>query len=327
MRSLPLILAMLAAPAPGSWCEAIDERPLRLMEAQAPATLPPGHLYEITLAIETDASLRELLGSAEDVRSYVRDLVERVGRITKRELSTRIVLGYVSTWSGADPFPEGNIVTRLRGVAQHWQDHRSEIERAAVVMLSGAGEWQGAAFVDALCDRSRGYAIAQGLTGDVDIDAQLVAHELGHTLGSPHSHCYAGIGGSQDPVDACWGQERECYAGPTSLPGIGRLTGGEPGQQTGTLMSYCGYLTNGTAGLDLRDSAPTFGRSHPFGIRAERVPNLMLETLDRTAPEQPGCVRVVPLDLVEPRQIPALGAASVLVLALIMGAIGARRLI
>src|SRR5262249_57182568 len=65
-------------------------------------------------------------------------------------------------------------------------------------------------------------------------DVEVVAHELGHNFGSPHTHCY------NPPVDECYNQEPGCYSGPTSLP---------PGG--GTIMSYCHLLAGGLANINL----------------------------------------------------------------------------
>jgi hypothetical protein len=317
MRSLPLILAMLAAPAHGSWCQAIDERPARALQPLAlSAPLQDDQRYVLTVAVETDASLRELLGSVDAVHDYAQRIVSYLSAITERDMRARLELGYVSVWPGADPWPDADAVTRLRAVQAYWQRERSDTERSTVLLLSARSPWQGAAFVGALCDDTLSYSISQGLTGTVEVDALLVGHELGHTLGSPHSHCYG-----PEPVDACWGRERECYAGPTSLPGIGSLTGGEPGQQSGTMMSYCGYVVGGTAIADAADISPTFGRGHPFGLRADRIPDRMTESLRAAS-----CVRVESVVPPAPRQVPTLGAVGVLVLALILGLIGARRI-
>ena len=63
-------------------------------------------------------------------------------------------------------------------------------------------------------------AAAAGNNGTV-----LFAHELGHNLGSAHTHCYS------PPVDQCYRAESGCYSGSVSCPGAG----------PGTLMSYCNF--------------------------------------------------------------------------------------
>jgi hypothetical protein len=51
----------------------------------------------------------------------------------------------------------------------------------------------------------------------------VVAHELGHNLGSPHTHSCTWSGG---PIDNCAAPEGTCSPGPAPVNG-------------GTIMSYC----------------------------------------------------------------------------------------
>lgn len=55
-----------------------------------------------------------------------------------------------------------------------------------------------------------------GYSWSVDV----TAHEVGHNLGSPHTHCYS------PPIDNCWGVEPGCFAGNFT-------------RTEGTIMSYC----------------------------------------------------------------------------------------
>jgi hypothetical protein len=66
-------------------------------------------------------------------------------------------------------------------------------------------------------------------------------HELGHNVGSRHTHCLQLTTSDQATygrqyVDQCFGQEGGCYSGTTSLPA-----------EKGTIMSYCHNLGGGSS--------------------------------------------------------------------------------
>jgi hypothetical protein len=132
------------------------------------------------------------------------------------------------------------------------------------------------------------YGYTGGIDGNFDIDnpavvwdIDAVTHEIGHNFNSPHTHCYAGIGGNANPIDKCYSGEGGCYSGATSLPS------GCPGAGNGcgTIMSYCHLLSGGMSNLSL-----TLGDGHPYGIEPGRVPTRMFAHVASRASSYPGCL-------------------------------------
>lgn len=76
---------------------------------------------------------------------------------------------------------------------------------------------------------TKGAAISAGITGMIDLvpiysyNIEVVTHEIGHHLGSPHTHSCTWPGG---PIDNCMYPEGSCAYGPPIVNG-------------GTIMSYC----------------------------------------------------------------------------------------
>ena len=112
---------------------------------------------------------------------------------------------------------------------------------AQLVRLKTSGGWSGIAWVNVLCS-PYGASQASGPYSYAEISAsynssvatptyswstEVITHELGHNLGSPHTHSCTWTGGA---IDGCATPEGGCSAGPTPTNG-------------GTIMSYC-HLTS-----------------------------------------------------------------------------------
>jgi hypothetical protein len=109
---------------------------------------------------------------------------------------------------------------------------------AQLVRLKTGGSMSGIAWVNVLCypivssSGAGPYSYAEVLPTYNSLPtfswtAEVITHELGHNLGSPHTHSCSWSGG---PIDNCYTQEGSCSPGPTPTNG-------------GTIMSYC-HLTS-----------------------------------------------------------------------------------
>ncbi len=272
----------------------------------------PSHTARV--AIETDFEYWQRFGNATDATDYVGDLIAYTSGIYAAEVDTSMVISSVSLWSSAgDPWTQSNPLCALYEFGRYWNDNLGGNDRTIVHFMSGKNNNAGVAWIGVLCraafstshdgacpaltptvDNYGGdYGYSGGLDGNFDInnpsvvwDIVAVSHEIGHNFNSPHTHCYANLGGNASPVDECYsGQcgQSGCYCGSASLPC------GQAGAGCGTIMSYCHFRSGGLGNIAL-----TLGEGHPHGVAPERVPARMSAHVASAASSNPSCLAFVP---------------------------------
>jgi cysteine-rich repeat protein len=227
--------------------------------SRAPAEGLAGAAYSPVLsadvAIDTDQELLALLGSTTAATTYLADLAAAVSAIYLADTDVSIRFSSIRLWQTTDPWTANNPGSLLDQLQAYWIANDGSVVRDVVHLVSGRSPatYGGIAYVNALCDSDYGFGLSS-VYGSFDVldpgdvwDVLVVAHELGHSFGSVHTHCYV------PPVDQCYsGEGAGCYSGPESLP---------PGG--GTIMSYCDLLPGGTSNIDL-----TFGPEVSAVVRA-----------------------------------------------------------
>ena len=283
---------VISAPPAGTYYIAVykfdsDDVTLSFNHAEA---LSVDQYLQATVAIDTDSGFYNYFGDPLAALDYFASLFAYASNIYESEINTQLVIGdvYLSTPYTAT----SSSATRLDEVKTHWKQSRSTVTRTLVAHFSSQS-FGGRAVLDGLCSSRNGYSVSgvDGIEpiegGPIAWDANVLSHEIGHTFSSPHTHCYAGIGGNADPVDACWWQEASCWSGATSLPGENSLTGGSSGSRNGTIMSYCHQQAGGVTNI-----AGTFGASHPFGVAPSRVSNKMSQRAFEIAAIDQECITI-----------------------------------
>lgn len=163
--------------------------------------------------------------------NYAVVLMGAVSSVYQRDVRVALQVPYLRVWTTAtNPYPgpsDGDLLGQIRNF---WLTNMTDVSRtSAIILTSYRG---GVAWVGTMCG-DYGFAQAgpggnfnfptSGYVWDIDV----VAHELGHNFGSPHTHsCFW-----NPAVDSCWGAEGGCFTGTYPHPG--------------TIMSYC-HLTVGT---------------------------------------------------------------------------------
>jgi cysteine-rich repeat protein len=209
-----------------------------------PKAAPPGAVpLRLDLAIETDTELRNKFVSAQATSDYVAALVAASTAIYERDLAVRLNATYVRIWSTTDPWSATATDGQLNELQAYWTNPANNMlaiagPRALVHFVSGKPVTGGIAYIAAVCNLTYGFGVSQ-VDGAFNVsipsqiwDVVVFTHELGHGVGSDHTHCYS------PPLDRCYNQEPGCYSGPVV-------------QSRGSIMSYCHLLPGGLGNIDL----------------------------------------------------------------------------
>ncbi len=188
--------------------------------------------YALQLALDCTESFYKNLGSNLSVAaSSAIAIVGACAIVYERDANVVIRVPYLRVFTSKDPYP-GEIGQKLGGIRDHWSNNMTHVKRSVTCLLSGEGGG-GLAWVGVLCS-GYGYNVS-GVDGRVNFpaggyiwDIDVTSHELGHNIGSSHTHnC-----GWNPPIDSCWNAEGGCYEN-TRV-------------QRGTIMSYCHLQSKGT---------------------------------------------------------------------------------
>lgn len=185
--------------------------------------------YSLQLALDCTNSFYKNLGSSlTTAASSAIAIAGACGGVYFRDANVLIRVPYLRVWTVTDPYP-GDIGNKLGKIREHWEGNMKHVRRSVTCLLSGEGGG-GLAWVGVLCG-GYGYNVS-GVDGRVNFpapnyiwDIDVTSHELGHNIGSSHTHnC-----GWNPPIDSCWNAEGGCYENTRA--------------RRGTIMSYC-HLTN-----------------------------------------------------------------------------------
>ncbi|MHC5210264.1 MAG: M12 family metallo-peptidase [Planctomycetota bacterium] len=240
---------------PGPLCAAEALGPAADPDA-LPAGVPPGSVplgasvpgcstWECRMAIETDEQLYGLFNDLGAETAYLTTLLAAVSARYQEQVDTLISFPYVQLYTtGTDPWitPDvgGDSIDMLFEFIAAWAGNLPAGAQLGH-FLSGANLGGGVALLGGLCDASQNasFAVSGNLhgqtpfpiaVGPLNWDFTVIAHETGHSFGSPHTHDYA------PPIDSCvFGN---CIS-------------------DGTLMSYCHLCPGGMSNITTYFHEPT----------------------------------------------------------------------
>ena len=145
-------------------------------------------------------------------------------------------LNEVFVWATQDPYPTSSSNAALDAFENQMNGNFNG-DLAHLLSTSNNGNG-GLAYVDVLCYPALGIGYSNIDASYSDLPnfswtVEVVTHEIGHNLGSPHTHSCSWNGGA---IDNCFCVEGACSPGP------------EPAASGGTIMSYCHLTGSSTYG-------------------------------------------------------------------------------
>jgi hypothetical protein len=220
-------------------------------EARQPLVQNPPTRVAV-LAIDTDNEFmsQKFSDNTTNATNYIASLVASITTIYERDALVRIYEGYTILRVSTTPDPytvndNGNADgAELIEFGNYWNTNYGNVRRTVATILSGkqpgSSSASGIAWISGLCSSSYGYSFCQVFKMSyLSGDTLIVAHEMGHNFGSPHTHCYS------PPADYCYNAESGCWSGAESCPTAYSITTASTAVVTGvtgTLMSYCHLL-------------------------------------------------------------------------------------
>jgi PKD repeat protein len=237
-------LDAVSRPGGSPWSCDFQDRHLRDLEVSPASgrTATDGAPGEPVCRVAIDCDYQYFKEMGEDEAAgldYVAVLLAAASSIYERDVGVALRLSFVRVWTTPDPYQTCG--------AEGLDAFRSSFHPAGPpanigFKFSGCGgaggaigivscENAGTSSMAAAAGRVVGFFPYPIVTSDDNWDLYMVAHEIGHLFGSPHTHCY------DPPLDSCHTSEQSCYNGPKVC-------------SRGSIMSYC-FECGGYSNIDL----------------------------------------------------------------------------
>ena len=176
--------------------------------------------------------------------AYIQTVLGTVILIYERDLEVTMPIVYLNLWTTtSDPYTAASTGPQLTEFQSYWTANNGGISAHVKHLISGRSLGGGIAFISAVCT-GNGYGVSAidatytYPTASSTWDVNVIAHELGHNYGSPHTHSCVWAAEGRIPsgtIDSCETAEGSCATYSNHLP-----------PDKGTIMSYC-HLIGGVA--------------------------------------------------------------------------------
>ncbi|MFN7117970.1 MAG: M12 family metallo-peptidase [Saprospiraceae bacterium] len=208
----------------------------------------------VKVYFECDYLMYQEKGSnSTNVINFVTGAFNAVATIYNNE-SILTQISEVFVWTTQDPYRTSSSVDALTDFRNRLNTNGFNGDLAHLLSRTN-NNLGGVAYRDVLCVRNYAYAYSNISSTYQNFPTyswtvNVITHEMGHSLGSPHTQSCEWAGG---PIDNCFCPEGSCSPGP------------EPPATGGTIMSYC-HLNGNTSNCTLPSgSNPGVNLSAGFG--------------------------------------------------------------
>ena len=205
-------------------CDALPGPPS--IEPRSSELLAAAGCKVVKVYFECDYAFYQSKGSSvANVTNYVMSFFNQVATLYANE-DINIQVSEVYVWTTPDPY--ASLSTPSAIMNQFRTTRGTNFNGNLAHFLTTRSIGGGIAYVDVICNKAYAYGVSAifGTFANVPTYSwtiNVVTHELGHNLGSPHTHACSWTGGA---LDNCHAPEGNCSPGPAPTNG-------------GTIMSYC----------------------------------------------------------------------------------------
>ncbi len=183
----------------------------------------------VNVYFELDYDVFQNKGSVSGATNYMTAVFNEVATLYANENLT-VKISEIFVWSSPSPYSGASSTTMLNDFRSTRPNFNGDLGHLIDFRPSNGG----IAYVDVLCNNTYNYAYS-GIdptyknVPTYSWTIEVITHEIGHNLGSPHTHDCSWPGG---PIDNCQPPSGVCGPGPAPTNG-------------GTIMSYCHLTSHG----------------------------------------------------------------------------------
>jgi hypothetical protein len=222
----------------------------------------------VKVYLEVDFDVFQSKGSVAATEEYIKGIFNEVATLYSRDGIT-VVISEIFIWTRSSPYPDLDVFQILRAFQSVRTTMNGDVGQ--LITYKGSG---GIAVVDGLCRTNVSSRVGVSSIDNFfrtvpaySFTVMVVAHEIGHILGSSHTHACV-WNGNNTAIDGCAGATEGSCANP-GIPSSG-----------GTIMSYC-HLTS--AGINFLNG---FG-PQPATLIRNRIANASCITVCSAPPPPP----------------------------------------